>query len=63
MKIPTTKHQKKPNKFGSPKKKKKNTNLNHIDCGSVMGEGWFTVVVEIFMIDESFDLLMRCLIA
>ena len=23
-----------------------------------MGEGWFVVVVEIFMIDESFDLSM-----
>ena len=44
-------------------KKKKKTNPNHIDYGSVTGEGWFTVVVEIFMIDESFDLLTRCLIA
>ena len=52
---PSNKTPRKPNKFGSQKKKTRNPNFahkntkkkkkipNHIDCGSVTGEGWFTV--------------------
>ena len=53
---PSNKIPRKPNKFGSQKKKTPNPNFahkntkkkkkkipNHIDCGSVTGEGWFTV--------------------
>ena len=54
---PSNETPRKPNKFGSQKKKKnpkpkfcsqkyekkKKKIPNHIDCGSVTGEGWFTV--------------------
>ena len=52
---PSNKTPRKPNKFGLQKKKKKPQTqilltkirkekiLNHIDCGSVTGEGWFAV--------------------
>ena len=54
-KNPSNKTPRKPNKFGSQKKKnpkpkfcsqkyeKKKKIPNHIDCGSITGEGWFTV--------------------
>ena len=51
---PSNETPRKPNKFGSQKKKKPQTQIlltkirkekipNHIDCGSITGEGWFTV--------------------
>ena len=53
-KNPSNKTPRKPNKFCSQKKKKPQTQIfltkirkekipNHIDYGSVMGEGWFMV--------------------
>ena len=67
LKIPPTKHKKKKKKpkpkFGSQKHKKKKKKPNPTDCGSVTGEGWFMVVMEILVTDESFNLLVRCFIA
>ena len=69
LKIPPTKHKKKKKKktqteiWLTKTQKEKKKKPNPTDCGSVTGEGWFMVVVEILVTDESFNLLVRCFIA